>query len=73
MALTDSSWIDWDDQKRLDIFVKRQKSLESVQGFDPASYFGGIKIDDLEYFEKDSRLSEMFKNEMDEYKLRNEN
>ena len=33
-----------------------------MQGFDPATYFGGIRIDDLDYFDKDSRLSEMFKN-----------
>ena len=40
--------------------------MESAQGFDPANYFGGVEIEDLECYDKDSRLSDMFKKELEE-------
>lgn len=84
LVVTDSSWIDWDDQQRLENLVKKQKTMEQERfskGFDLQSYFGGIEIDNLEDIPKDSRLSgnysislnfsiDMFKNEMDEFKVK---
>ena len=36
VAITESSWIDWEDHKRLENFVKKQTTLETNQGFDMA-------------------------------------
>lgn len=58
---TDSSEIDWDDKSRLEQQVLKQNFLEDLHSFDPKAYFGGMKVDDLADFEKDQRLSDMFK------------
>lgn len=48
MQITETSWIDWDDQNKLEKMIKKQKSIEQQLGFDPQNYFGGMKVDNLE-------------------------
>ncbi|CDW71103.1 UNKNOWN [Stylonychia lemnae] len=47
VQVTESSWIDWDDKKKLESHISIQKSLESSHRFDPSKYFGGLKVQDL--------------------------
>jgi hypothetical protein len=55
--MTDSSWIDWDDQKKLEQIVKKQNDIQSKKGIDLQNYFGGVKVVDLEDSHHDSRLN----------------
>lgn len=41
--------------------VKWQQKWEKKHGFDPVSYFGGMRVDDLDHVAKDPRFSGKFK------------
>ena len=60
IQITESSWIDWDDKKKLETHVLRQKNLEYQKGFDPEKYFGGLRIFDLNQPPDDPRFEGIF-------------
>jgi hypothetical protein len=48
----------WYEQKQiLQKVVKWQEKWEGKFGFDPVTYFGGMKVDDLNRVAKDPRFS----------------